>query len=381
MPRTQEVPITAPVLDWAIRESGLSADEIAGPLDVSPYDVIAWRQGSKLPTRGQFSHLTEILRRPSAMFFLKNPPTESAPKVGLRAAFGDLKRELSREERNAIRYAKGLQTLVGWTEATQSDRLPQFGFDGEPEALAGWFRERLGIKVFHQRSWSDTAVAFSSWRQALERIGFVVVQLDLGAAGIRGFSIAADNVPLAAVNTAYAYQVRIFTLFHEVAHLLTNSSSACLGFAAPVRRADRIERWCERFAGALLLPEDAVKAFLESHHPQHPDPGLDEIKAISREFHVSARASAIRLIDLGLAPAALYAAVDTHWKPLERTERRGGRAPNTPRRRLGQVGRRVGIGISRAVAQGSVTRLDALRYLKLTTGEFDDFTELAIAEA
>lgn len=376
------MPITAPVLDWAIHESGMSVDDLARPLAVTPQDVAAWRQGSQLPTRSQFTQLVEILRRPSAMFFLKKPPAESAPKVGLRAAFGDLKRELSRDERNAIRYAKGVQILAGWTRdhpASQPDRVASF--DDEPDLVAAQFRDLLRIKVFHQRSWSDTTVAFSAWRQALEVIGVVVLQLDLGPSGIRGFSIAEPDVPLVAVNTAYAYQVRIFTLFHEIAHILTNSSSACIGFAAPARRADRIERWCERFAGALLLPEKSVRAFLESHHPHHDEPGLDEVRAVSREFHVSARAAAIRIIDLGLARAGLYAAVDTHWKPLERIERRGGRAPKTPKRRLSQVGRRVAVGISNAVAKGSVSRLDALRYLRLTTGEFDDFAELALSEA
>lgn len=383
MPRVQEVPITASVLDWAIDESGMSSEDVARPLGVSPDEVVAWRHGSSLPSRGQFTHLSEILKRPSAMFFLDRPPKESAPKVGLRAALGDLKRELSRDERNAIRYARGLQVLIGWTlepDASLADRIAPVGFDQKPEVVADDFRERLKIKVFHQRSWSDASVAFTSWREALEGIGFVVVQLDLGPSGVRGFSVAADNAPLAAVNTAYAYEVRTFTLFHEVAHLLTNSSSACLGFAAPVGRTDRIERWCEQFAAALLLPEKAVKAFLDSRHPHRAEPGLDEVRAVSREFHVSARAAAIRLIDLQLARPGLYVAVEANWKPLERTEKRGGRAPNTPKRRLRQVGRRVGVRITRAVAHGSVTRLDALRYLKLTTGEYEDFAELAASE-
>ena len=383
MPKAEHVPITATVLRWAINESGFGPVEIARRVKASPEDIEAWMLGSDTPTRGQFTLLTETLKRPSALFFLERVPAEPPTRVSLRAAFGDLKRNLTRDELNSIRYARGLQTLVRWSaqeSGTHHEGLPTVTFETQPDSVSEAFRDRLGVKSFHQRSWSDANVAFLSWRQRLEALGVVVVQLDLGPTAIRGFSIASHETPLVAVNTSYSYQVRIFSLFHEVAHLLTNSSSACVGFAAPLRHVDRIERWCERFAASVLLPASAVKAFVSQFHPHHDEPGLDEVRAISRQFHVSARAAAMRLIDLELAPPSLYRAVDAHWQVLERTERRGGRAPSTPRRRLRQVGRRVANLVSQAVGRGAITQLDALRYLDLTLGEYEDFSELVAAE-
>jgi hypothetical protein len=88
----------------------------------------------------------------------------------------------------------------------------------------------------------------------------------------------------------------------------------------------------------------------------------------------------MRLIDLEMAASSLYRSVDATWQVLERTERRGGKAPSTPKRRLRQVGRRVGSLIGQAIKKGAITQLDALRYLDLTLGEYDDFSELLAAE-
>jgi len=279
-----------------------------------------------------------------------------------------------------IRYARGVQTLTQWTGIDLSSQsIPHSDFDADPEEVAGLLRSKLGVKPFQQRAWATASLAFDSWRRALEAVGVIVLQLDLGPTAIRGFSIVAQKAPLIAVNTSYSHYVRIFTAFHEVAHLITDSSSACVGFAAPIRNVNRYERWCERFAASFLLPATNVRSFLEQHRPHHDPPGLDEVTALSKSFLVSARAAAMRLIDLKLVDSSLYARVDAHWKPYERDDRRGGRAPLTPLKRLRQVGRRVATGVRSGVDKGQITTVDALRYLDLTLSEYEDFSELAAA--
>lgn len=377
---TDQVPLTPRVVGWALDQSGLTLSDVAHRVGVSPEDLVAWRSGSSFPSRGQFRRLAETLRRPTALFFLEKPPTDGTTQVSLRAAFGDLKRDLTPEERNLIRFAQGLQTIVQWSSPATAADLPSATFDDPPDEVSERFRTRLGIKPHQQRSWRDAGLAFEKWRDALETQGVVVVQLAMGKMAVRGFSLTSKTVPLAAVNTSYSYQVRIFSLFHEIAHLLTDSSSACIGFAAPARNVNRVERWCERFAASFLLPAASVEAFMSQLHPKHDPLGLDEVRALSRAFHVSARAAAIRLIDLRFAESGLYPAVDAHWQPQERDDRRGGHAPLTPMKRLRQVGRRVASQIRQAVNTGNISTLDALRYLDLTLGEYDDFSELATAD-
>ena len=85
------------------------------------------------------------------------------------------------------------------------------------------------------------------------------MQLTMGKDNIRGFGASDDYAPLVAVNTAYHPTARIFTLFHEVAHLLTRTDAACQSFVFPDQQYGSIERWCERFAAAYLLPKETLE--------------------------------------------------------------------------------------------------------------------------
>ena len=128
----------------------------------------------------------------------------------------------------------------------------------EPETVAREIRELLAVPVETQLDWGSAGDAFRGWRSALEDVGVVVFQLSLGKKGIRGFSAWDDFAPLVAVNTAYHPTARVFTLFHEVGHLLRRDDAACLRFMRPGDAEAGIERWCERLSANLLMPSEAL---------------------------------------------------------------------------------------------------------------------------
>ena len=69
--------------------------------------------------------------------------------------------------------------------------------------------------------------------------------------------------PALIVNSAWNVEARIFTTFHEVGHLVMRTSSACIGYVGVREDPQRsIERWCDRFAASLLMPEDDVGEIL-----------------------------------------------------------------------------------------------------------------------
>jgi DNA-binding transcriptional regulator YiaG len=84
----REVPITGSVLAWARDEAGLAPADVAATLGVDVAAVEAWESGAALPSRGQFSKLAELLRRPSALFFLPEPPRKAGLPTSLRSAPG-----------------------------------------------------------------------------------------------------------------------------------------------------------------------------------------------------------------------------------------------------------------------------------------------------
>ena len=70
-----------------------------------------------------------------------------------------------------------------------------------------------------QFAWPSSAIAFDHWRRALEDAGHVVLLVSIGKASCRGFSAWDPRAPVIAVNTAWNEEARIYTLFHEFAHL------------------------------------------------------------------------------------------------------------------------------------------------------------------
>ena len=115
MPK-QGVPLTGSVLAWARAESGLSQSEVAESLKVDRGVVESWESGTALPGHGDFSKLVKVLERPSAVFFLPEPPARSAVPTSFRDAPGLSDHRLGKDEIRWIRRSRRLQDLLSWIQ-------------------------------------------------------------------------------------------------------------------------------------------------------------------------------------------------------------------------------------------------------------------------
>jgi len=79
-----------------------------------------------------------------------------------------------------------------------------------------------------------------------------VFVLPLGSNSARGVSLWNVAAPAQFVNSAWNVEARIFTMFHEIGHLVMRTSSACVGYVNAREDVQRsIERWCD---GTVYLP-------------------------------------------------------------------------------------------------------------------------------
>lgn len=124
--------------------------------------------------------------------------------------------------------------------------------------------------------------------RAVENFGVLVFQMSrVSPEECRGFSIYEPMLPVIVLNGAEGLGARQFTLFHELAHLISRTSAIC-----DVWRGGGIEAGCNTFAAEVLMPRAAVLAVLE----QSTD---DPVLALASEFSVSRSAAAVRLRTLG----------------------------------------------------------------------------------
>ena len=371
MPRARP-PINPDVLKWAIDESGYSARDIAESLEVDDAMLAAWVAGESGPTQGQFTKLAKKLRRPKSIFFLPRVPEASGLPAALRRAVGRTQRDLNAREVLWVRRARGLQRLLSLLERDQRRvpaSVPRLSPDEDPVVAGAQLRAWLDVTVGQQLEWASVRDAFDAWRDAVELRGVIVMELQLGSDGLRGFALADEYAPLVAVNTHENMQARMFTLLHELAHLASETAKACLGIALD---ADRTERWCDGVASAAVLPRDTLRDAVEELSGS-AEPDFEVVQALAERFKASLRATAVALIRAGLADSTLYSDVE-EGAPAADLEKGFGRSPQprrAPIQRLTEVGPRAARTVLAAMAGDRLNELEARRYLRL------DGTELA----
>jgi len=87
-------------------------------------------------------------------------------------------------------------------------------------------------------------------------MGITVFQLSLTHDKLRGFSIIDDIVPIIGIKRgSEAPTSKIFTLFHELGHILLNEGGVC---DLTEMTNIEIEKWCNAFAAEVLVPNSEL---------------------------------------------------------------------------------------------------------------------------
>ena len=373
MPRGTEVPITPEVLSWAVAESGYSDEQIAAHIGVSADDLASWTRGDTRPTLTPLKKLATKLHRQLATFLLPAPPKQAPPQVQFRSIGAQPARGLSPTERRYLRRARRQQEIIGWLSQQLNEpapNLPRHLSSDAPDTAGAAMRDRLNIEFKQQAKWTSPSQAFDYWREALGGIGVTVFVYSLGRDSCNGFSLWDERAPAIAVSSAWREEARIFTLFHELGHLLLRGSSACLERVGGLRK-DRIERWCERFAAAVLLPAGAIHQILQRIGSTGRVRELSVARTVASRARISLRAATLRLIELGIARRDLYDDIPpvTDWKP---DGGGGGGGRNRLAIKEDEFGFRAARVFVDAVRNDILSRSQAVEYLDIPDAAFDD---------
>lgn len=375
MPKSP-IPITPEVLRWVLAESGFGSDEIAVHLGVSVEDLQEWQAGHSAPGLTQLRKLAAKVHRPVATFLLPRPPRRQGPAVRFRHPPGVEDRDLSPVERRYVRRAARLQRTLAWVAAKLNEPRPTIArarLQDPPVTSATETRRQLATTDRDQLRWPTTSAAFDEWRDRIERLGVLVFLFPLGEESCRGFSLWDERMPVIAVNTAWNDAARIFTLFHEFGHLLTRTNSACTEGRArqdAAQNTDAVERWCERFAAEVLMPEALITGLIRQHLGSIS--AIDDVQHVSlfaRRLKTSLRAVTIRLIELGLATWDFY----NDLPPTGDAKPPGGGGTGRVRSEIreDELGKRTGGLFKRAVRADVIAPTQALQYLDISYSDFE----------
>ena len=226
------VGVNPSVMKWARESIGLTIPEISRRLNIGESTVTDWETGDKKPTLNTLKKLASLYKRPLAVFFLPIPPQEPPLPTDYRVLPEDKRRPLTKQALLAIRRARYLQSVATelLEEESHGDILPSLekvSFNDDPELVAERERTKLGISAVDQQRFRSVYDAFGKWREVLENQRILVLQSRMSVEEARGFSLIDNLIPVISVNISDSISARVFTLFHEYAHILTEIAGIC----------------------------------------------------------------------------------------------------------------------------------------------------------
>jgi Zn-dependent peptidase ImmA (M78 family)/transcriptional regulator with XRE-family HTH domain len=319
---------TAGMLAWGRASFGLSVQVAAKKLAVSDERLAAWEAGTERPTIPQLRHCARVYKRPLAAFYLEAPPRDfTVRNSDFRRLPGEVPEDYTPEMRLALRTAAYRREIALELEP-HPEPVALVGsatMDMPAEAVAATARAALAVTLAEQSGWSEQYAPLNGWKNAIERLGILVFHFtDVGVDEVRGFSFSEPLFPVIGLNGGDSVHGRIFTLIHELGHLYLGEGGSCdLGdFTRPVEERGPAEVYCNRFAGAVLVPS---KALLDDVAVRRADAHAEwsdaELHRLSSRFRVSREVVLRRLLIFGKADQEFYQARRDEYLALPRRAR------------------------------------------------------------
>ena len=172
--------------------------------------------------------------------------------------------------------------------------------------LARRTREYLDINVETQASWSDSTTALEIWRDCIEDKGIFVFKDAFQNEFVDGFSLVHVEFPVIYLNNSRPHVRQIFSLFHELAHLLLGANGITRGVKIG---GERIERFCNQFAAEFLVPSSDLETRLD--FPNYDDTAIGELAS---HYKVSRPVILLKLIDQRILKPADFKQKTKKWK-------------------------------------------------------------------
>lgn len=291
------MPVKPELISWALDQADADLDTWQrGPM------IEGWLEGSSLPTVKQLQDFTKRVHVPFGYLMLSTPPVLEKPLPDFRRRAGSAER-YSQELTGEI-YAQ--QRKQSWFREYAIDRgldavtwVKSASLSDSPAAVAQRLRKEWGFVTAPRAQ--DYVESRKQVFNFLEDQGVLVsvtgyfgsTNRPFDSGEFSGFSLCDEYAPVIFVNGKEAHSAQIFTMMHEVGHLVLGES-AVSDDAIDTETTNRSERWCDEFAAAFLMPGDEVQGAAPRSLAE------DAIVPVAKRFRVSALALLNRLRDLKL---------------------------------------------------------------------------------
>jgi len=277
-------------------------------------------QGGKEPTYKQLIELAKLYLVGPGVFFLKGDQIpEHSNFQHLIPKYRTLQQEPKRSF-HMIRLMIKVIHLRGFLLDLYEDLEEEISVFSPPKIQL--ISTQAAIEAAQKiRTWlgfgSDDTPTFDEWRRAIENKGVFVFMTSrythwskIAIEDCRGFAFNLPPLPIIVINDSDTYKAQLFSLMHELGHLLYGGESVLDSgddFSHASWNQDQIfsnqdseeERICNRFAAEILVPAGAL---LQNLPDGFSDFTIEEkwktCQKTAKKFNVSALMISYRMVTL-----------------------------------------------------------------------------------
>jgi Zn-dependent peptidase ImmA (M78 family) len=332
------MPVDPALITWARERSGFSLKEVKAKQGFEK--IQDWEGGTLYPTYPQVEKMAILFHIPTAVFFFPVPPTVPQIDETFRTLPHSIFQGIPSRVRFLLRKARALQISLS---ELHGGRNPASNFITRDISMTSprdiptavrKVRDYLNISVQEQFHWPGVDDALEHWRDVLIDHGVYVFKDAFLENDFFGFCLYDEEFPIIYVNNSSAKSRQVFTIFHELAHLLFRTSGidhheSIFDMRDFASRNRRIEISCNDFAGRFLVPDDDLDELVDA------DTTVHDARRIARWFSVSTEVILRKLLDRTIITQVEYEA-EVSRSNLDSKGQRGGHYYHTQITYLGK---------------------------------------------
>ncbi|MBN3584410.1 ImmA/IrrE family metallo-endopeptidase [Algoriphagus aestuarii] len=320
------------VLVWARESLALNRAQTSESTGISPKRLVQLESGERHPNLEELKAFSKIYKRTIATLLLNEPPKEKPLPQDRRTVDSKELGHFHEKTIMAVRKARALAQSFIELREEMGIPFPKFNLSvsiqDDPQEIAEKIRRLLHLNEI--REIDNIRIALEAYIERIESMGVTVFQLSLTQDNVRGFAIVDDIIPIIGIKRGgEPPHSKIFTLFHELGHILLNEGAISDLSLNPTWV---LEKWCNAFAAEVLVPTSELlqMRILQEYQTQGQKIwAKKDLVDLANHFHVGPLAILRSLLENGLTTKDFYKEKHEKWNKPQ-----FGRAKNPEGRNL-----------------------------------------------
>ncbi len=317
--------------------------------------------------------LAKVFYKPWTVFLLDAPPT--AP------AFGQDNRTVANQEHHVSPemavYLEEASNVLSFAEDIDPNRILSLPVvDGQSvnnyERLAELMREHIGYSLEEVLKIKDHFEALRYWKAKIQSLGIYVSEKPLPLDQVRAFSMMSERHAIIVVSTKDIPYARIFSLFHELCHILLKNTGIC-----DLSTTNTIEPFCNNFAASFLVSKRELADLIHGRQFDLTDVADSVlVTELSKCFKISKLAILTRLKNLGYITdfAYTYAYEERVEAPASEVDQSG--HGNWHQNKIKSVGTLYSTDVFSAYGEGRISYQDVSRALGVAQKNLEGYRKI-----